>query len=378
MTNFLHSLSIWLDLLKKRYQTFLVKSDDDIGACLEVLDKVRRKELNRVTGNSVLDSHAFATSNLSYQLMACRDTRSQKIIGCIRMTPAREAVSIPSSKEEYLLDIFDSEQINRLTIFTRLAVLKEYRKSPAALLLMVFSFKRVLDNGGHGILMSCEPNLLPLYKRMGLRTIGPMHNSPSGGYRIPMICIPDKKYYQSIKSPAFRFFKNLDFSKYEKICRWYHDFEKKHPDLEVGASLYQSESDLYLGHKMITEGLTAEGRISFLKNAVELKCKQGDIIIAEKDGGKAFGFVKSGEIEVVLENDVKVRLREGEIFGEIAFVLDRQRSAKVVAFTDVAEVVMFSQSALERLEQEKDKKIIWRNLARILAERILRTNRLLD
>jgi hypothetical protein len=41
-----------------------------------------------------------------------------------------------------------------------------------------------------------------MYIRLGLRPFGPLPNLPSGGYRIPMICLPGIDYFRQIRSPA--------------------------------------------------------------------------------------------------------------------------------------------------------------------------------
>ena len=101
------------------------------------------------------------------------------------------------------------------------------------------------------------------------------------------------------------------------------------------------------------------------------------MLITENDGGKAFGFVRKGLVKVVIGGKTVVLLGEGDIFGEIAFILHTRRSARVVAASPDTEVVLFSESALNDLEKDADRAIIWRNLARVLAQRVVVTNKLL-
>ena len=375
--NLVQMLRIKFDLWSKRYGAFLVQDQHDIDACMRILELVRSKELNRVSGNSPVESQAFSGREISYRLIACRDSKSGDIIGCIRITPAIEVIDIPSSRTEYHLDLFDEQLMKKLTIFTRLAIKKEFRKTPASLVLMSYSFLQVISEGYKGVLMSCEPNLLPLYKKLGLRPIGPMHNSPNGGFRIPMLCIPDKAYFKNVGSPALPLLGALDFTSHLDICQWYDQNIGDKIEQNVGAEVYREGTGIPW-HTMITNGLSKKGLQFFLKNAIELNCHKGDVLIAEDDGGRSFGFIKEGNVRVMFENEKSILLGEGDVFGEIAFILNTRRSAKVMAADPHTTVVMFSISALNRLQSEKDKGTIWRNLARILAQKILRTNEILQ
>lgn len=371
MGKLLKSLAAQRDLWFKRYQAFVVTEESDKEACIAVLEEVRRKELNRVAGKSVLDSHSFSGEKVDYELTAVRDTKSGQVVGCMRLTPAKGAKEIQSSREEYHLDLFDEIMLNQMIIFTRLAIIKSYRKTPAALVLISHSFAHVLENGNQGVLMSCEPNLFPMYKSLGLRPIGSLHNSPSGGYRIPMICLPDKEYFNSIGSPAMSLLKNVDFDRYENIRNWYQDFINAQGEIQVGISYFDAQGQSKTGHQIITEGLSEKGRASFLKNAMNVKCARNDVIVAEKDGGKSIGVVRRGFVEVIIDGKTVGILGQGDLFGEIAFVLNINRTAKLVAGTDNTEVVLYSVSAFKRLEKTADQIAIWQNLARILANRIL-------
>lgn len=170
------------EISNTRFHVFPVTDPADLKACIHVLEEVRKKELNRVAGNSVLDSHAFSGAHQEYTLMACRDTKSNEIMGCIRLTPAYGMLSVPESRSEYALDSIPEIHLKSLHIFTRLVVLKQYRRTMAAMVLMSESMAYLVDKGAMGALLACEPDLYTMYQQIGMRQIGPLHNSPSGGY----------------------------------------------------------------------------------------------------------------------------------------------------------------------------------------------------
>ena len=144
--NVLTALSAQLDLWLDRFDVFFATEPADVQGCLDVLEEVRRKELNRVAGGSVLASHALDAKG-DLRLAACRDSKNGKIIGCMRITPALAAKHEPESIAEYRLDLFDDALLAKMLIFTRLCILKEHRKTIASFGLFSKSFKARCDEG---------------------------------------------------------------------------------------------------------------------------------------------------------------------------------------------------------------------------------------
>ncbi|MEM6929223.1 MAG: hypothetical protein AAF602_19950 [Myxococcota bacterium] len=60
----------------------------------------------------------------------------------------------------------------------------------------------------------------------------------------------------------------------------------------------------------------------------------------------------------------------GQLVGELALLLDRRRTADVVAGPNGATVIVSSRSAIPRLVKSRDQATLWRNMARVLAERL--------
>ena len=84
------------------------------------------------------------------------------------------------------------------------------------------------------------------------------------------------------------------------------------------------------------------------------------------------GFVQQGIVQVEDGGRVIAVLGEGELFGEMAVVLNTTRTANVVAVGSDTRVLMLSQTCLDRLKNPKDVTQVWRNLARVLATRLRR------
>lgn len=377
MANIFGNIKHYWDIRTKRYEVFPATDPADVQSCMQVLEEVRKKELNRVAGASVLDSHAFSGEQQEYILMACRDKKIGAIIGCMRLTPASEMSSVPASREEYSMDSIPEAHLKTLYIFTRLAILKPYRKTPAALVLMAESMVHLVGKGSKGALLACEPNLYAMYQGLGMRPIGPLHNSPSGGYRIPMIFLVDEEHTRAVKSPALPWVKKMGPERFKDINQWFREWYQQYNVYHLGISMLEDAGLDPKVYEVLTIGLSDAGRQGFLKNAMVIQCQENDVLVAEKDGSKSLGIVLDGMVSVVIEGKGLVQLKPGDLFGEIAFVLDTLRTASLVAVKPDTRILMFSASAYYRLDEAADKICFWQNLARVLAQRVLVSNKLM-
>jgi hypothetical protein len=170
--SWLNTFIAHMDYVRDWYEAFPVRDDAALAGVMQVLDEVRRKELKRVHGQSALELAAFVDAEVHYELYAIKDTRKDRIVGCIRATTADQIAAIPQSREEYHLDRFPAALLARTQVFTRLAILPEYRRTAASLVL----FRGLYGDGLAGqmltCLLSCEPGLYPGYLRLGFRPLG--------------------------------------------------------------------------------------------------------------------------------------------------------------------------------------------------------------
>lgn len=361
------SISVQWDLWIGKYRAFFPTSTEDIRDCLQL-----SKEAGTVDGLWGEEDK----ETLKFQLAACQDTRTGKLIASVHLANASQVKTIQGKEEQYQLGLFDEERLAGLAIFWQLSIHPAHQKSQAAIVLLSHCFIEVLKAGGQAVLMSCDPGHYSIYKRLGMRPIGTLGKTAEGLFRIPMIFVPDYDYLSIIHSPVLPLMRGVNFDAYQPLCQWYYQLVRENSALQAGAAYYPDEEE-FESHHAITEGLSEKGREAFLKSAVVIHCREDEVLITENDSGKAFGFVRKGMLRVVIGNKTIVQLGEGDIFGEIAFILHTKRTAQVVAASPDTEVVLFGESALHTLEEDADRAIIWRNLARVLAQRVLVTNKLL-
>ncbi|HEU0198954.1 MAG TPA: cyclic nucleotide-binding domain-containing protein [Burkholderiaceae bacterium] len=361
-----------VDYLRDRYAAFPVRDERARAGVLHVLDEVRRRELKRVHGRSTLESAAFVDADVRDELYALEDTQKGEIIGCIRLTMADQLAAIADSRAEYHLDEFPPALLARTWIVTRLAILPPYRKTAASLVLFRTTYADSLTRNILLSLLSCEPGLYAGYLRLGYRPLGGVHQGASGGFRIPMVAIHhDEEYLRRVRSPLLRQLANAPRPLPQDGVSWYRALEARTGPIDPGVAFFAEDAGPEV-HAQLTQGLSKAGRAQLLRNAMEVKCRHGDVILNAGDGGRNMGFVKQGAVQVQDGTRLIGMLGEGELFGEMAAVLDTTRAASVIAVGDDTRLLMLSQTSLERLKSPADVAQVWRNIARVLATRARR------
>lgn len=372
--NWLATLVKNVDYLSGRYEAYPVRDEASEAGALAVLEEVRRNELNRVHGRSTLESAAFVDADIDSELYALKDTRNDQVIGCIRVTRVDQIASLPASREEYHLDEFPDEMLQRTMVLTRLAILREHRKSAASLVLFRRLYADALPGDAVATLLSCEPGLYAGYLRLGFRPLGGVHQGANGGFRIPMVILHhDLEHLRQVRSPLAPQLAAFDGPLPQEGLLWYRALEAREGPIDPGVAFYSDDEGEEV-HAALTRGLTEAGRTQILHNAMEIQCRPGDVVLSQGDGGHSMGFVRHGAVQAQIGGRVVSMLGEGEMFGEIALVLDSTRTATVVAVGDDTRVLMLSQSCLDRLDNPKDVAQVWRNLAQVLATRVRRVH----
>jgi len=361
-----------LDYLRGRYSAFPARDEDSRTGALHVLDEVRRKELRRVHGRGVLESAAFVDADVKHDLYVVKDTQQGQVIGCVRLTMADQIAEIPDSRAEYLLDRFPPELLRRTQVFTRLALLAPYRKTAASLVLLQRLYDDAMAGDTLASLLSCEPGLYASYLRLGFRPLGGVHQGASGGFRIPMVAIlHDAEHMRQIGSPMLRQLAAVPGPLPLDAVQWYRMLEAREGPIDPGVAFYADDGARDV-HAQLTEGLTPAGRAGLLRNAMEIRCAHRHMVLSAGDGGRSMGFVQRGAVQVEHAGRVVAVFGAGELFGEMAVVLEAPRTANVVAVGDDTRVLMLSQTCLERVQDPADVTQVWRNLARVLATRLRR------
>lgn len=126
----------------------------------------------------------------------------------------------------------------------------------------------------------------------------------------------------------------------------------------------------------LTNGLSEEEISLLAANGEEVSFPAGDVIVRQFDREADLYMVLEGKVAINASNgDLVARIKAGGVFGEIALLDDRPRSATVMAETDV-KLVKFSAENIRALLDNHChiSNVILRNIGRVLCERLRSAN----
>lgn len=125
------------------------------------------------------------------------------------------------------------------------------------------------------------------------------------------------------------------------------------------------------------------GRV--LSCSSETQFEKGSVVIRESGESSDIYLVMDGRVDVEIQSYARsplkrgnkrlALLRSGDIFGEMAYIEQRRRAAKVSAFDDVR-VLCIAKADLDALFEQEPKLgfLFMRNVARIISQRLTELN----
>lgn len=349
-------LSLQWDLRLGPYRAFFSKDEKYLNTC------------RRISQKEVFEEGLFAI---------CQDTHSSEIVACLYLEDAIHILDDFEKMTAFNLLSVGKERLEKMVVLSDLSYAVTENTTLVAQVLISHCFIEVLKTGGQAILSDCDVGYFSMYKRLGMRPIGTLYKSPSKQLFIPMILHPDEDYLNLTNSLILHVMRGVNFDLYRPLCDWYYKLVRDNNELQVGSAYYPTAKNDFEGHETLTDGLSEAGKTAFLKNAMVVNCREDEVLMTETDGGNSFGFIQKGTVKIVIGGQTVVLLTQGDILGEIGFILKSKRTAEVIAVSANTEVVLFSANAIDNLDLETDKTAIWHNLAKVLAQRVVMTNKLL-
>jgi hypothetical protein len=227
---------------------------------------------------------------------------------------------------------------------------------------------------------ACEPHLLSLYLRMGQRTYADQNiNSSEAGYLIPLVSFPrgidalrgaDRLGNPETLPPCV-----------ERIAAQAGGAVRS--PIVMGSVEYSDELHRALReleHRGITafDGFTDDEIERCVARSNMIECNAGDRLLKEGGAARNIFVVLEGTLEVRDQTRVVGVVGTGEIFGEVAFLLEQPRASDVYAATDGTRILSLSESTLRQMVAEEPviaAKLLL-NMSKMLSMRLIRADRL--
>jgi len=123
-------------------------------------------------------------------------------------------------------------------------------------------------------------------------------------------------------------------------------------------------------------GLLEDEYFKVLGMCTSAAAKEGDVLFKQGDGGSSMYILLAGEMKIQVEGiGVVHTMQAGEIVGEISLVKNVKRTASVMASKDCVLLQLYSEIFHEVIKkQPRIGYVIMRNVARILADRLVQNN----
>jgi hypothetical protein len=205
---------------------------------------------------------------------------------------------------------------------------------------------------------ACEPHLLSLYLGQGNRTYSDHNiNSQEAGYLIPIVMVTeDLAYLRSINAPSLESVEDLGDDARVPECV---DRLITGHGAVTSPRLTSSEAYWNKVHGALSE--LADHRISAFDGLDEdeaerclgksniIACGAGDRLLKKGGVARNIFVVLGGTLEVRDGDTVVAVLSPGDVFGEMAFLLERPRSRDVYAATDDVRVLSLSEKTIREM-----------------------------
>lgn len=306
-----------------------------------------------------------------------------KLVGALRVTPFSKVENPQAMIDKFQLqpaiEYFGAEAI---ATTSRFMLDPNVRHGRTIFKMMKKSFIDSFLLGYRLNYGDCSPSLIPFYEHMGYRRYTRAYNDSNYGYKIPILMlIRDHDWFQRVRSLFLRTAK--DYPDDYQARAW---FEKTYPefiDVESAAMLPEGAFFNMLQEKIGTNnwhklpifmGLNQDETKLFLNNSVLIHTATDDKIIHQGEKDATLYILLKGVAEVIKDEEPTVPIHVvgvGEVFGEIGFLTDIERTANVVACAP-SEVLALSSESLERFLHKNPTvaaKVLL-NLSRMLASNL--------
>jgi len=314
-----------------------------------------------------------STTHLMYARVA------EEVVGTLRMHLGGEgAISEPLATRfalERFLPLVPREQI---CVVSRFMVRQDMRGTAVPYRLILESIRFQLERAQELTFCDCQPHLLNLYLSLGFRPYLGTYDHPEFGVMVPLVLVlRDREHLEWVGSPL-RSLLAADVSISEVPARVAPLLEKARGVLSQELSdpdLYWREVHGLMGanRPAVFGGLSEQELQAVLASSHVIQCAPGDYLIRRGQVARTVFVVLSGTLEVRDGERVVAQVTEGEVLGEVAFLLSSSRISDVCATGSGAHVLCLSEKSLRALIDSSSRAaaLLLLNLSRALAHKLM-------
>lgn len=280
------------------------------------------------------------------------------IVATARLTWGGDGALPQRMIDQYSLSPFLAElPATAMAVGERAMVRPHLRGTDLLVKLMCNGMTWVNGNRIQLIFGDCEPHLLNLYLGLGQRTYSKTNiNSQEAGYLIPIVTVvEDIDHFRRLNSPLLPYLRDFGPEARIPACIQRAFAEGSAVTSRVHASpadywgeVHGALSELEANRPGALDGLTEQEAAPCLKKSTIIECQRGDRVLKKGGVARNLFVVLDGTLEVRGGDAVEAVLTPGDVFGEMAFLLERPRSRDVFAATN-ARILSLSEAQLRTL-----------------------------
>jgi hypothetical protein len=286
-------------------------------------------------------------------------TENGAVVATGRLTWGGDAPLPRRMIEQYSLAPFLAElPADVIAVAERGMVTPRLRGSDLFLQLLGALLRFANDHRIQLIFGDCEPHLLNLYLGLGYRTYSKKNvNSAEAGYLVPIVYVPeDIAYLRYLGSPLLEYLRDFGDEARVPAC-----IERIMAEGSAVMSRRLMASAAYWGevHGALSElegkrisaldGFSEDDAARCLDKSTIIECSAGDHVLKKGGVARNLFVVLDGTLEVRDGETPLAVLGPGDVFGEMAFLLERPRSKDVYAATDGVRVLSLSEHTLRQM-----------------------------
>ncbi|HUI28285.1 MAG TPA: cyclic nucleotide-binding domain-containing protein, partial [Candidatus Kryptonia bacterium] len=259
-------------------------------------------------------------------------TEDDTVVATLRLTWGGDAALPQRMVEQYHLAPFLAElPQSAIAVGERGMVTPRLRNSDLFLRLIGASFGFVNERRIQLAFGDCEPHLLNLYLGLGYRTYSKKNvNSAEAGYLVPIVFVPeDIAYLRYLNSPLLEYVRDFGDDTRVPACveRIVADGSGVMSRRLMASAAYWGEvhgalSEIEANRISAFDGFTEDDAARCLDRSTIIACSAGDRVLKKGGVARNLFVVLDGTIEVRDGETVLAVLGPGDVFGEMAFLLE--------------------------------------------------------